>query len=49
MAAGDAFAYRGYLVKRLLLGEYLISKDGVGIHVCGHPDEAKHAIDLLEN
>jgi len=47
MQAGDSFAYRTYLVKRLLLGEYLISKDGFCISIVRSPDQARAAIDAV--
>lgn len=47
MQAGDSFAYRTYLVTRLLLGEYIISKDGHHIAITRSPDEARTAIDGL--
>jgi hypothetical protein len=41
-------SYKGYLIKRGLLGEYFVGKDGVWVYCTKSLDRAKQSIDELQ-
>lgn len=44
---GQSVAYRGYLITKLLTGNFAVSKDGYHISYALSVDDAKTTIDLL--